>query len=160
VNDTTVNSNGRSAFWRCDRIASVVLLVLAAGVIWQALRLPLGTLGEPGPAAWPLLLAVLLGLLSVAVFIAGGHSQLFSSLQWGEKRHALALLGAACFAAATLETLGFRLCIFLILLFLIGVVERRRVLPTLATALTLSFGAFYLFTHWLKTPLPIGLLGL
>ena len=160
MNDSSVNEDGRSAFWRCDRIASVVLLVLAAGVIWQALRLPLGSLGEPGPAAWPLLLATLLGVLSVAVFISGGHSPLLSSLQWGEKRHALALLGAASFAAATLEVLGFRLCIFLILLFLIGVIERRRPLPTLLVALALSFGAFYLFTHWLKTPLPVGMFGI
>lgn len=160
MNDSQLTENGRSTFWRCDRIASLVLLGLAAGVIWQALRLPLGSLGEPGPAAWPLLLAVLLGLLSIAVFVFGGQSPLLGSLQWGEKRHALALLGAASFAAATLETLGFRLCIFLILLFLIGVIERRRPLPTLLVSLALSFGAFYLFTHWLKTPLPIGLLGL
>lgn len=160
MNETGVNDSGRSgAFWRCDRIAAAILLALAAATVWQSLRLPLGSLGEPGPAAWPLLLAVLLGLLAVAIFAGGGHSPLLRSLQWGEKRHALALIGAACFAAATFETLGFRLSIFVTLLFLIGVIERRRPLPTLLVSLGLSFGTYYIFAHWLRTPLPIGLLG-
>jgi hypothetical protein len=59
-----------------------------------------------------------------------------------------------------LETLGFRLTLLAVLLFLIGVVERRRLLPTLAVSLGLSFGLHAVFSQWLKVPLPIGLLGL
>lgn len=133
---------------------------LALGVVWECRRLPFGSLGEPGPAAWPLVLAVLLAVLALTIFAAGGASPRFRSLDWGERRHALAILAAGCFAAAALETLGFRLAMLAMLLFLIGGVERRRPLPTLAVSVGLSFGTHFVFSHWLRVPLPVGLFGL
>jgi putative tricarboxylic transport membrane protein len=146
--------------WRSDRIAALALLLLAAGTAWQSLRLPLGSVAEPGAAAWPLLLSLLLGLLSVAIFAAAGQSPLLRALRWDERRHAVCILIAAGFAAAALETLGFRLTTFVMLLFLIGVAERRPVIPTVLVSLGLSFGTYHVFSHWLKVPLPVGLFGL
>jgi hypothetical protein len=47
-----------------------------------------------------------------------------------------------------------------VLLFLIGVVERRPALPTLAVSIGLAFGTHLVFARWLKVPLPIGVLGI
>jgi putative tricarboxylic transport membrane protein len=152
-------NSGRD-FWRCDRFSALLLVALAGGVAWQCRTLPLGSLGEPGPAAWPLLLAVLLGLLALAILAGAATSPPVRALRWGERWHALAIIGAAAFAASALETLGFRLTILAVLLFLIGVVERRRLLPTLLVSFGLSFGMHFVFSRWLKVPLPIGLFGL
>lgn len=154
------STRGGSGFWRSDRIAALFLFALAAGVLWQCRRLPVGSLAEPGPAAWPALLAVLLGSLAVAIFATGRASPSESRIAWSEGRHAAALLAAAGFAALSLETLGFRLTVLAVLLFLIGVVERRRALPTVAVSVGLSFGTHLVFAQWLKVPLPRGLFGL
>jgi hypothetical protein len=154
------STRGDSGFWRSDRIAALFLFALAAGVFWQCRRLPLGSLAEPGPAAWPALLAVLLAALAAAIFAGGRTSPAISRVAWSEGRHAAALLVAAGFAAAMLETLGFRLTVLAVLLFLIGVVERRRALPTVAVSVGLSFGTHLVFAQWLRVPLPIGLFGL
>lgn len=154
------DGGGRSVFWRCDRVAAIALLILAAAAAWQSRLLPFGDLSQPGPAAWPLTLALLLAALSLAIFLGGGASTPLRALHWGEKWHALAVLGAVAFAAAALETLGFRLAILASLLFLIGAVERRPLLPTLLVSFGLSFGTHFVFSSWLKVPLPIGLFGL
>jgi putative tricarboxylic transport membrane protein len=151
---------GGGGFWRADRIAAAFLFALALAVAWQCRRLPLGGLGEPGPAAWPLLLAALLALLSIAIFAAGRASPPLASLGWSERGHALAVVGAAAFAAAALETLGYRLTVLATLLFLLGAVERRRPLPALAVAVGLAFGTHLVFARWLRVPLPVGVLGL
>lgn len=155
-----MNRDEPRTLWRSDRVSAAVLLLLAAGVAWQCRTLPFGSIGQPGPAAWPLALAALLALLSIAVFAGGGNAPSLRSLQWGEKWHALAVIAAGAFAAAALETLGFRLTVLAVLLFLIGIVERRRLVPTVLVSLGLSFGIHAVFSHWLKVPLPVGLLGL
>lgn len=146
--------------WRSDIVAALALLLLSVATAWQSLRLPVGSLAEPGAAAWPLLLSLLLGLLSLAIFVTAGQSPLLRALRWDERRHAICILIAAGFAAAALETLGFRLTILVMLLFLIGVAERRRPVPTILVSLGLSFGTYHVFSSWLKVPLPVGLFGL
>ena len=50
--------------------------------------------------------------------------------------------------------------LFRSLAFLLGVVERRRLLFTTVFALGMAFGTFYLFDTLLRTPLPRGPFGL
>jgi putative tricarboxylic transport membrane protein len=144
-----------SGWWRGDRLAAVALLALATWIAWACRSLPLGTLARPGPAAWPLALAGLLALLAPFIFCIRNQAPL---PRFEEKWHALAVLAAGAFAAAALEPLGYRLTMLAVLLFLIGVVERRSVLATLLVAGGLAFGTHYLFAGLLKVPLPVGLL--
>lgn len=157
---TQNTQEGGRSLWRCDRIVALLLLALAAGVAWECRRLPLGSFGQPGPAAWPLGLAALLALLSIAIFAGAASSPFLRQLQWRERWHALAVIIAAAFAALSLETLGFPLTMLVVLLFLIGVIERRRLLPSLLVSSGIAFGTYFLFAYALKVPLPGGLLGL
>lgn len=154
-----IRDGGRS-LWRCDRVVAILLLALAAGVAWECRHLPFGSISQPGPAAWPLALAALLALLSLAVFAGATASPASRELQWGERRHAFAVIMAAAFAALALETLGFPLTMLVLLLFLIGVIERRRLLPTILVSAGIAFGTYFIFAYALKVPLPRGLLGL
>jgi hypothetical protein len=139
-----------------DRIAGAALSLFALGVIWESRKLPLGTFHNPGLAFVPILLALLLLVFAIMIAATGGYGELFRSLGWHELPHAVAILGACVFAALALERLGYRLTVFLLLFFLLKVVEKKGWLLTGIFALALSFGSFFLFYTLLRVPLPLG----
>jgi len=143
-----------------DRVAGGAIVLVGAIALWQSLQLPLGSLRQPGPAYMPALLAVLLMLFGIAVAALGGATGAFSAVAWTEWRHALAIFGACAFAAVALERLGYRLTMGLVLAFLLGVVERKHPLLTVALAVGVAGGSFFLFNTVLRVPLPRGPLGL
>jgi hypothetical protein len=143
-----------------DRVAGAALAVFAMVVLWQSRTLPLGSLGQPGPAYMPVLLATLLLLGGVAMAALGGHAPPLASLRFAEWRHAVAIFAACAFTALALERLGYRLTIGLTLLFLLGVVERKRPIPALLFAVGFTAGTFVLFDRFLRVPLPRGPFGL
>lgn len=143
-----------------DRISGAVLFFVALWVAWESHRaLPLGTLHNPGPGYMPTLLAVLLAGLSIPIVLLGRNSPPLDSLQWNEGKHALAILAACAFSALTLERIGFRLTMVLLLVFLLGAVERLKPFLVLSVAVGLSLGSFWFFNSLLKVPLPLSPLG-
>lgn len=139
-----------------DRAAGVVILLFSLVVMWETRVLPLGDFHNPGPGYMPMLLAILLGAMGVLVALGGGASPPLHSLEWGEKKHALAILAGCAFTALALERIGYRLTVILLLGFILWAVERKRPAVVVATALGLSLGTFYLFSTLLKVPLPVG----
>lgn len=137
-----------------DRVAGLALLLLALLWAWETRQLPLGTLRDPGPGYMPMLLAIILGALGLLVALRGARSPSFGSLRWPEAGHASAILLGCAFAAFALERLGFRLTVVVLLVFLLGALERKRPAVVAAVALGLAFGSFFLFSNLLKVPLP------
>ena len=142
-----------------DRVSGTVLVLFALLVIWESRHLPLGTFRQPGPAYFPVILAILLVILGAFLVLAAGRAPLFSSIAWTEWRHAVAILGASIFAIFAIERLGYRLTVLLVLMFLVKVVEKRGWLLSLAFAFSFSFGSYFLFYTILRVPLPEGPLG-
>jgi putative tricarboxylic transport membrane protein len=143
-----------------DRVAGIALVALGLAVIAESRALPLGTLREPGPGFTPVLLAALVAALGAAVAAGGGAGTPLARLGWREAPHALAILAACAFAALALERLGYRLTVAVVLLFLLGALERKRPVFAVLFAGALAFGTFYLFDTLLRVPLPRGALGL
>ncbi len=143
-----------------DRVAGAALALLALGVLLESRRLPLGTLHAPGPAFVPVVLGVILLALGAALVATGGAARRLQAGDWPEWRHAAAILAAGAFAALALERLGYRLTVGAMLVFLLGVVERRGVVTTLVVAAGLAAGSFFLFDTLLRVQLPRGPLGL
>lgn len=143
-----------------DRLAGAALVLLAVVTAWETRRLPLGTLHNPGPGYMPMLLAVILGVLGLVVILRGRGSPPLAALRWLEARHAAAILLGCAFAAFALERLGYRLTVIVLLVFLLGAMERKRLAVVAAVALGLSFGSFFLFSNLLRVPLPRGPWGL
>jgi hypothetical protein len=143
-----------------DRVAGGGLAVFAAFVLWQSRALPLGSLANPGPAYMPMALATLLLAAGLAIAILGRDTPGVGSLGFGEWRHAVAIFGACAFAALGLERLGYRLTIFLALLFLLGVVERKRPVVGVVFAAGFAAGTYFLFDTLLRVQLPRGPFGL
>lgn len=142
-----------------DRVSGSALVLFALLVVKESLHLPLGSLRQPGPAFIPILLALLLVLLGIGVVLTGSRAPLLSSIGWQGWRHALAILAASIFAVFALERLGYRLTMVVVLGLLIKLVERRGWVMSLAFALGLSFGSFFLFYTLLRVPLPQGPFG-
>jgi putative tricarboxylic transport membrane protein len=143
-----------------DRVAGVALVVLSIAVLVASRALPLGTLRTPGPAYMPVLLALLLLFLGLLLVAIRGDSAPFSTLRWDEWRHAVAIVIAVVCFAYGLERLGYRLTVGGVLVFLLGVMERKSVLFTLLFAAGVAGASFFLFSTLLRVPLPRGPFGL
>ena len=139
-----------------DRVAGVALLLFATAVMWEDRAFPLGTITKPGPGYMPMLLAGILAAMAGLVIWTGSRSPAWTSLSWSEWRHAVAILAGCAFAALALERIGYRLTVIVLVSFLLWVVERKRLAVTVATALGLSLGTFYVFSTLLRVPLPLG----
>jgi hypothetical protein len=145
-----------------DRLAGAALSLLALGVLFECwrLRLPLGSLRNPGPAYLPAVLALLLLGLGTALIVLGRRAHRLGAAAWSGWRHAVAVLGACLFVALVLEHLGYRITMFVVLVFLLGVVERRGPVAIAAFALALVLGSYLVFGTMLRVPLPRGPYGL
>ena len=144
-----------------DRVSGAGLALLALLVLEESwrLRLPLGSLANPGPAYFPGALALLLLGTGAAVAALGGGAGRAASIDWSEWRHTVAIFGACAFACLALERLGYRLTIFAALCFLAGAVERKGPLATVVFAAAMAWGTFSLFDTLLRVPLPRGPFG-
>lgn len=149
---------------RTDRIAGGALGLLGLFVLWESLasarRLPLGTLRNPGPAYVPVLLALTLLIFGALIAVAGARSPRLRETDWSEWRSAIAIFAVCAFAALMLERLGYRITVTALLLVLVGVVERRGLVFTVAFSLALAAGTYFVFDTLLRVPLPRGPFGL
>jgi hypothetical protein len=142
-----------------DRAAGALFGLFAILVLGESRSIPFGTLAEPGPGALPVLLALALLACSAAMFFGRRTSRPLAEVRWGEWPRAAAILGTCCFMALALERLGYRLTIFVALLALVSVVERKRWIAGLAFAGIFAWGTHFLFSTLLRVPLPRGAFG-
>jgi hypothetical protein len=146
---------------RADRVVGLLLALVGTAGAAEAIRqLPFGTLSQPGPAYAPFLVSILLIVLGLVTAAGGRSSPRLSAIGWTELPHAVRVIGGIGFAALAIERLGYRPTALALLLFYLGIADRRPVAPTLAVAFGLAFGTHYLFVRLLKVPLPAGPLGL
>jgi hypothetical protein len=146
---------------RIDRVSGVALAVLAAVVLeetWR-LRLPLGTLANPGPGYVPVLLALGVLVAGVLVAVLSRSAATLAGAGWVEWRHSVAILAVCAFVALGLERLGYRLTMGLACVALLGAVERKPIAVTLLVAVCLAAGTYFLFDTLLRVQLPRGPFG-
>jgi hypothetical protein len=147
---------------RTERVSGVALALLAAAVLeecWR-LRLPFGTLANPGPAYVPALLAFAMLVSGVLIVALGRDAATLGAAGWAEWRHTAAILGACAFVALALERLGYRLTMALACAFLLAVVERKGLVSTILFAAGMAAGTYFLFDTLLRVQLPRGPFGL
>ncbi len=145
---------------RGDQISGVVFVLIALLVAWENRSYPLGSLSAPGPGYMPLLLAFALGAFGLLIALRGGASPLLSTIDWSEAAHGAVALIACGVATLLLERIGYRLIMIAMLAFMLGVVERKRPLPTLLVAFGFAFISYFVFATLLKVQLPHGSWGL
>jgi putative tricarboxylic transport membrane protein len=144
---------------RNDQLSGLILLALALFVAWENRTYPLGTLQEPGPGYTPLLFAAFLVLMGLLIVLRGRSSPRLAETSWPEAPRALIILIACGVATYALEPLGYRLTIAALLVFFLGVVERRKPFVVVAVSVGFSLLSFYLIGDLLRVPLPISAWG-
>ncbi|HXF67908.1 MAG TPA: tripartite tricarboxylate transporter TctB family protein [Burkholderiales bacterium] len=155
MTEPSQNPEAQSRGLRNDQLSGAVLALLALFVAWQNRAYPVGTLAEPGPGFLPLALAVFLGAVGLLIAVRGGDSARLRFAAWPELGRAFVILAACAVAAVALERLGYRLTVIALLVFFLGVVERRHWLAALAVAAGFSSVSYLVFATWLKVPLPL-----
>jgi putative tricarboxylic transport membrane protein len=139
-----------------NRIAGLALVGIAAAIAWESVKLPLGSIGNPGAGFLPLVLAAMLAAFGVLVALLDKGTPTWRSISWQETPRAAGILATTAFGAYFMERFGYRATTFAMVAFLLLALERKNPLAALTAALVLSAGTYYLFADLLKTPLPIG----
>lgn len=139
---------------RSDQLSGLMLVALAAYVVWENRAYPLGSLQEPGPGYVPLLIAAFLGAIGLLIALFGGRSQPLAEIRWPETGRALVILIACGVGAFALERIGYRLTVIALLIFFLGVMERKRPLPVALVAVGFGLISYYLVNTLLHVPLP------
>ena len=158
----------RRRLWLSSAAAAATVLVGAAAVIGSRAYPYWTTLG-PGPGFFPRWLGGLLVVCGVAWIVqilrtarADRSAPVVEDEGVAPEEEApeyslptvVAIVVSLCVLAATLETLGYQLAMFVFVLFHLLVLGRRRLLLSLALALGCSVGVFVAFTRFLTVPLP------
>jgi putative tricarboxylic transport membrane protein len=149
--------------WQITCIAFVALAIFWLVVSFEY---PYKDKLGPGPGFFPFWLSIITGALSLALFFqttrtkssVEGSATLIPERQ-GVLR-ILAVLVALVGSLALLDPLGFRISLFLFLLFLPLGLGERNWWVILIFAIAGSFGIFHLFYYGLKVPLPMGVFGI
>jgi hypothetical protein len=144
---------------RNDQLSGLMLLALAIFVGWQNRAYPMGSLQEPGAGYTPLLIAIFLGVTGLLIALKGASSQPLGEMQWPEAKRAAMILAACAVATYSLEPLGYRITVISLLVFFLGVMERRKPVMVASVAIGFSFLSFYFIGTLLRVPLPRGPLG-
>ena len=139
---------------KSDQFSGLMLLALALYVGWENRVYPIGTLQEPGPGYMPLLLVIFLGAMGLLIALWGGRSTPLAAMKWPEATRAVVILVACGIATFALEQIGYRLTMIALLVFMLGVLERKRPVPVVLVALGFSFASFYVIGDLLIVPLP------
>ena len=139
---------------RSDQFSGLMLLALALYVWWENRSYPLGSLYEPGPGYVPLLIAVFLGAMGLLIVLWGRKSSPLAAMRWPEATRAVVILTACGVSTFALERIGYRLTVIVLLIFFLGVIERRRPLPVALVSIGFGFISYYVVGDLLHVPLP------
>lgn len=140
-------------------IAWLCFGLLAVGSFYEAVKLPFGRTNAPGAGFFPVILAVLLGLMSlvglVTAFRGGDRENEDGRLVWNK---IIFTATALLVFAFVFEFFGYLLTTFLFVIFVLWVVERKSMMQAGVVALCASLISYLLFSLLLGAPLPAGFL--
>jgi putative tricarboxylic transport membrane protein len=148
---------------RAHQIAGGVLLALGVFVIWQALSLRYYTSIGPGPGFFSFWLGVMLTLLSLAMIgvATWRDREPLPQPMFTDRRGYLGIasvIASLLCAGLLMRPLGYPLTMLLIMFVMLRI-GGGSWLVTIIGSLLGSFGLYYVFIHWLRVPLPAGLIG-
>lgn len=141
------------------------LLILSVCTCILSYQLGLGNMHNPGPGFLPFGVAALLGLMSIGLSLRS----LFEVVQESQKREVfkgikwqrlVLVLSALLGYGITFNLLGFRVCTFLLMILLLGVVGRRKWWLTIMLSFFTVLFAYLIFVVWLGSPFPSGPFGI
>ncbi len=147
---------------KADTVTSVIALAVAGYIAHEGYALDLGTASNPGSGFILFWTGLVMAGLSTGVLIGSligsgptfSLGSVFQDSRWGKVLYVVALLVVH---AALLETLGFVITTFVLLVVLFKTVEPQSWGVSLAGAFLTTAAAWGVFVAWLGTQLPTGM---
>ncbi len=137
------------------------LTFAALGLVWVlgAAELPRWNRETPGPGFLPLVFGVLLLGFALLAAAQAVFAPIVPAEDQGGVRKPLLVLFVAALAVTALETAGFVVTMFLMLLALYALVERKPPFASLLAAAAVTGALHVIFAVLLSVPLPLGPFG-
>ena len=146
-----------------DRKCSIGVLVFAGLVIYGSLGLPLGSFNEPDMGLFPLLLGCSAGLLGILLFLESGpkkETQTPVAFFTKDMKYPAFVTISIIIYPALLEILGLKICILLLLLFLLRLMEPIPWLKVFLIIVSTEVAIILLYSYLIKISIPMGVFGL
>jgi putative tricarboxylic transport membrane protein len=144
---------------KADRWIGLLVALFSLYVCIESVRLGLGTFQQPGPGFLPFGAAATLGVLSLALIAFAHFGRTKIREAWPNPGRIFTVFLALLGFTLLLEWLGFLLSAFLLVGFLLKVVEARSWRFSVAVATLVAGGSYVIFDVWLRAQLPAGFWG-
>ena len=142
---------------RRDVVVAALALALGAAAIFESAKLPLGTVRNPGQGFFPWWTSAVIVLLALVLLTQGLASRPSAAQEkTGRVANVVSLLVALAAYTFLLDPLGYLLCTFLLVLFMLRVMDPQRWAVALGMAAITAIGSYIIFAMWLGVPLPRG----
>jgi hypothetical protein len=142
---------------RRDFMVAAIGLTFGAIALYESAKLPFGTVRNPGQGFFPWWISVLIILLAI-VLLAQTLTSRPSTHQQAPGRigKVAGLLLVLTAYTALLDSLGYLLCTFFLVLFMLRAINPQRWPVALGAAAIIATGSYVICTIWLRVPLPQG----
>lgn len=135
-------------------VAGVVPVALGAVAAWLSFGLNIGSLTDPGPGLWPLIVAGLLVASGVGIIAVVAKAQNDTEAFTGGTIAVLAAAGGLAVYASLYEVVGFEIPTVLLLFAWLRFLSRESWLSSAVIAVAATAVAYVLFIVGLSVPLP------
>lgn len=144
---------------KADRWIGFLFALFSLYVCVESARLGLGTYQQPGAGFVSFCAGMILGVLSLGLIFLALLRRTKDEETWHNPGRILAVFLALLGFTLLVERLGFILTAFLLIWFLLKVVEQRGWGFSLGVAMVVTGASHVVFDLWLRAQLPAGMLG-
>jgi len=142
---------------RRDVAVATLALAFGAAAAFESAKLPFGTIHNPGQGFFPWWTSVVVVLLATILLIQALKLRASTALdKSGRIAKVVALLVVLAAYTFLLDPLGYPICTFLLVLFMLRVLDPQRWTVALSMAVLTAVGTYVVFAIWLSVPLPRG----
>ena len=136
---------------------AALTLILGVAAAHESAKLPFGTVHNPGQGFFPWWTSVVIILLAMILLIQALKSRSSIAREKSVRVARVAGLLAALVAYTfLLDPLGYPLCTFLLVVFMLRATDPQPWTVALSMAAITAVGSYVVFAIWLSVPLPRG----
>ena len=142
---------------RHEPLVATKALFFGATAAYESTKLPFGTIHSPGPGFFPWWTGIFIVLLSLVLLVQSLTSRSSTNREgFGRIGKVVALLIVLAAYTFLLDSVGYPLCTFLLVLFMLRVTDPQSWSLAVGVAAITAVGSYIVFAMWLSVPLPRG----
>jgi putative tricarboxylic transport membrane protein len=149
---------------KSDRVSGSFWFLFCLFIIYQSYKLGLGNLYQPGPGFlffWAGIVVAIMALVVVVQSFRARSAEEVKEAPTGKRAatKVVLVLASLFLYALLMEYLGFFIVTFLLFMFLLGVIEKKKWWFAVLVSVAVTLFAYLVFETALQSQLPKGILG-